>query len=83
MWADLAADALGSYQALYVHVKGPDIPAHDGRAEDKRDVIEAIDRAFFGEVLPRADPIAPSLPFWRITPRPASARPTQPIRSRW
>ena len=48
-WADLAADALGSYQALYVHVKGPDIPAHDGRAEDKRDVIEAIDRAFFGE----------------------------------
>lgn len=52
VWADLAADALGSYQALYVHVKGPDIPAHDGRAEDKRDVIEAIDRAFFGEVLP-------------------------------
>jgi 2,3-bisphosphoglycerate-independent phosphoglycerate mutase len=52
-WAELAADALGSYQALYVHIKGPDVPAHDGRAEDKRDVIAAIDRAFFGEVLPR------------------------------
>jgi 2,3-bisphosphoglycerate-independent phosphoglycerate mutase len=52
-WADLAADALGSYQALYVHIKGPDVPAHDGRAEDKRDVIAAIDRAFFGEILPR------------------------------
>jgi 2,3-bisphosphoglycerate-independent phosphoglycerate mutase len=38
-----------------VHIKGPDIPAHDGRAEDKRDVIELIDRAFFGEVLPRID----------------------------
>ncbi|HEX3301055.1 MAG TPA: 2,3-bisphosphoglycerate-independent phosphoglycerate mutase [Actinomycetota bacterium] len=54
-WAELAAEALGSYQALYVHIKGPDVPAHDGRAEDKRDVIAAIDRAFFGEVLPRLD----------------------------
>ena len=50
-WAHLAAEALGGFQALYVHLKGPDVPAHDGRAEDKRDVIAAIDRAFFGEVL--------------------------------
>ena len=54
-WADLAAQALGDFEALYVHIKGPDIPAHDGRAQDKRDVITAIDRAFFGEVLPRID----------------------------
>jgi 2,3-bisphosphoglycerate-independent phosphoglycerate mutase len=54
-WAELAAEALGGFQALYVHIKGPDIPAHDGRFEDKRDVITAIDRAFFGEVLPRLD----------------------------
>jgi 2,3-bisphosphoglycerate-independent phosphoglycerate mutase len=54
-WAELAADALGSYQALYVHIKGPDVPAHDGRAEDKREVITAIDRAFIGEVLRRID----------------------------
>ena len=54
-WAELAADALTAYQALYVHIKGPDIPAHDGRAEEKRDVIEAIDRAFFGQLLPRLD----------------------------
>ncbi|MEX0651125.1 MAG: 2,3-bisphosphoglycerate-independent phosphoglycerate mutase [Actinomycetota bacterium] len=52
-WAHLAADALGDFQALYVHIKGPDVPAHDGRAKDKRDVVSAIDRAFFGEVLPR------------------------------
>jgi 2,3-bisphosphoglycerate-independent phosphoglycerate mutase len=52
-WASLAVDALDGYDALYVHIKGPDVPAHDGRAEDKRDVIELIDRAFFGEVLPR------------------------------
>jgi 2,3-bisphosphoglycerate-independent phosphoglycerate mutase len=54
-WAALAAEALGGFDALYVHIKGPDVPAHDGRAEDKRDVIETIDRAFFGEVLPRLD----------------------------
>ncbi len=55
-WASLAVDALDGYDALYVHIKGPDIPAHDGRAEDKRAVIERIDRAFFGEILPRIDP---------------------------
>lgn len=54
-WAELAAEALGGYDALYVHIKGPDVPAHDGRAFDKRDVIALIDRAFFGEVLPRLD----------------------------
>lgn len=54
-WAALAAEALGGFDALYVHIKGPDVPAHDGRAEDKRDVISLIDRGFFGEVLPRLD----------------------------
>jgi 2,3-bisphosphoglycerate-independent phosphoglycerate mutase len=51
-WAALAAEALGGYDALYVHIKGPDVPAHDGRAQDKLQVIEDIDAAFFGEVLP-------------------------------
>ena len=55
-WATLATEALDGYDALYVHIKGPDVPAHDGRAEDKRDVIEVIDRAFFGQVLPAIDP---------------------------
>ena len=54
-WAALASEALDGFDALYVHIKGPDIPAHDGRADDKRDVIEVIDRAFFGEVLPMID----------------------------
>jgi 2,3-bisphosphoglycerate-independent phosphoglycerate mutase len=55
-WADLAGEALGGYDALYVHIKGPDVPAHDGRAEDKREVIEVIDRAFFGRLVPSLDP---------------------------
>jgi 2,3-bisphosphoglycerate-independent phosphoglycerate mutase len=54
-WAEKAAEALPEFGALYVHLKGPDVPAHDGRAIDKRNVISTIDRAFFGEVLPRID----------------------------
>ena len=50
-WARLALDALSGYDALYVHIKGPDVPAHDGRAVDKRDVIAAIDAGFFSEAL--------------------------------
>ncbi len=50
-WAGLALEALDGFDALYVHIKGPDVPAHDGRAEDKRDVISLIDRAFLAEVL--------------------------------
>jgi 2,3-bisphosphoglycerate-independent phosphoglycerate mutase len=55
-WADLAVQALHGHDAVYVHIKGPDVPAHDGRAEDKREVIEVIDRAFFGRVVPTLDP---------------------------
>jgi 2,3-bisphosphoglycerate-independent phosphoglycerate mutase len=55
-WARLAIDALEGFDALYIHIKGPDVPAHDGRAEDKRDVIGLIDLAFFGELLPGIDP---------------------------
>ncbi len=54
-WAALAAEALEGFDALYVHIKGPDVPAHDGRAADKRDIIATIDRAFFGEVLRQVD----------------------------
>lgn len=55
-WAALAADALAGYDALYVHIKGPDIPAHDGRALDKRDICAVIDASFFAEIATRTDP---------------------------
>ena len=56
-WAELAAQALGQggYDALYIHIKGPDVPAHDGRGDDKRANIAEIDELFFGELLPRLD----------------------------
>ena len=50
--AERAIEALDDYDALYVHLKGPDVPAHDGRAFDKRDVIADIDEGYFGTLLP-------------------------------
>jgi 2,3-bisphosphoglycerate-independent phosphoglycerate mutase len=50
--AERAIEALDDYDAIYVHLKGPDVPAHDGRAYDKRDVIADIDEGFFGTLLP-------------------------------
>ena len=78
-WAELAGSALDAYQALYIHIKGPDVPAHDGRAEDKRDVITAIDRAFFGVVLPALGPPIRWSPSPPTTPPHACGRRTRPI----
>jgi 2,3-bisphosphoglycerate-independent phosphoglycerate mutase len=52
-WALRAIDELPRHGGLYLHLKGPDEPGHDGDAPAKRDVISLIDRAFFGELLPK------------------------------
>jgi 2,3-bisphosphoglycerate-independent phosphoglycerate mutase len=52
-WGNLAVEALERFEALYVHIKGPDVPAHDGKALLKRDVIQTIDKGFFSVVLER------------------------------
>lgn len=51
-WAETALASIEEYDGLYIHIKGPDVPAHDGRYEDKLENVEAIDAAFFGTVLP-------------------------------
>ena len=51
-WAETALEAIEEYDGLYIHIKGPDIPAHDGQFEAKRENIAAIDAAFFGRLLP-------------------------------
>lgn len=52
-WARRAVDELPHHDGLYLHLKGPDEPGHDGDCAGKRDVIALIDRCFFGEVLPK------------------------------
>lgn len=47
--------ALEEFPFVYVHLKGPDEPGHDGDAVRKREIIEAIDRSFFGPFFEKAD----------------------------
>ena len=54
-WARLALEAIDGYDGLYIHIKGPDVPAHDGDHEAKRTNIEAIDRIFFAGLLDSLD----------------------------
>ncbi|MGH7186227.1 MAG: alkaline phosphatase family protein, partial [Pseudomonadota bacterium] len=54
-WARRAVEVHPQYDGLYLHLKGPDEPGHDGDAEAKRRVIEEIDEYFFGTLLPTVD----------------------------
>jgi 2,3-bisphosphoglycerate-independent phosphoglycerate mutase len=53
--AAVARELLASHAFVYVHLKGPDEPGHDGNAPAKRQIIEAIDRSFFGPFLEGLD----------------------------
>ena len=53
--ARVTREALDAHPFVYVHLKGPDEPGHDGDAPLKREIIEAIDRAFFGPFLEGLD----------------------------
>ncbi|MEA2509800.1 MAG: 2,3-bisphosphoglycerate-independent phosphoglycerate mutase [Actinomycetota bacterium] len=54
-WAQLALEAIEGFDGLYIHIKGPDVPAHDGDYEGKIDSIEAIDAHFFAPLLDELD----------------------------
>ena len=43
------------FDGLYIHIKGPDEPGHDGDYNAKKDNIEAIDKYFFTPLLSRID----------------------------
>lgn len=53
--AKAVLDALQDFAGLYIHIKGPDEPAHDGDAEKKKEAIEAIDKYFFANLIPHLD----------------------------
>jgi 2,3-bisphosphoglycerate-independent phosphoglycerate mutase len=54
-WARLALEAIEGYDGLYIHIKGPDVPAHDGDHDAKIASIEDIDRIFFTGLLSDLD----------------------------
>ena len=53
--AAITRELLAKFPFVYVHLKGPDEPGHDGDARRKREVIEEIDRGFFGPFLADLD----------------------------
>ncbi len=53
--AKVAAKAMETQNAIYVHLKGPDEFGHDGDATGKMKNIEEIDRRFFGTLLDNID----------------------------
>jgi 2,3-bisphosphoglycerate-independent phosphoglycerate mutase len=55
VWAKVALDSIKKYDGIYVHIKGPDEPAHDGDFKAKKEIIEAIDKFFFTSLLPQLD----------------------------
>ena len=52
LWAKTALDKINDFDGLYIHIKGPDEPAHDGNFNKKKESIEAIDKFFFGNLIP-------------------------------
>lgn len=59
-----AIDAAEKYQALYIHLKGPDSFGHDGDFNGKKKSIEDIDKYFFGPMLEK---FSPSEVSWAVT----------------
>jgi 2,3-bisphosphoglycerate-independent phosphoglycerate mutase len=55
VWAKVALDSIKKYDGIYVHIKGPDEPAHDGDFRKKKEIIEAIDKFFFANLLPELE----------------------------
>ncbi|HIH20315.1 TPA: 2,3-bisphosphoglycerate-independent phosphoglycerate mutase [Candidatus Micrarchaeota archaeon] len=49
--AEKTKEALGNYDGVYVHLKGPDLYGHDGDAKGKKKSIEEIDEFYFGPLL--------------------------------
>lgn len=46
-------EVLPNYDCFYIHIKGPDVPGHDGDFELKSRLIATVDKYFVGEMLQR------------------------------
>ena len=53
--AEKLLSLLPSFDCFYIHLKGPDEPAHDGMFERKSQIIAGIDKFFFGKLLSEID----------------------------
>lgn len=51
LWAEKVLYALEHYDGVYAHLKGPDVPGHDGLYDKKIESIEKIDSIFFENLI--------------------------------
>ena len=51
---ELVLDSVGRFGFVYVHLKGPDEPGHDGLFDLKKERIEEIDKGFFSVLVKSA-----------------------------
>ena len=49
--AQILLDSVGSYGFVYLHLKGPDEPGHDGLFDLKKERVQEIDAGFFSELI--------------------------------
>ena len=54
-WAAKTLASLDDWDGLYVHLKGPDVPGHDGDAVGKQRSVEQIDSFYLGPLMRRLD----------------------------
>lgn len=53
--ADMTIKHMKKYDGLYIHIKGPDVPGHDGDAMKKKKVIETIDHYYLAPLMNHID----------------------------
>lgn len=53
--ANMTIKHMKNYDGLYIHIKGPDVPGHDGDAARKKAVIEAIDQYYLTPLINNID----------------------------
>lgn len=54
--ARIVIGSINRFDCLYIHIKGPDEPAHDGDAQRKKSSIEMIDEYFLKPLLESINP---------------------------
>ncbi|HHT9110872.1 MAG TPA: alkaline phosphatase family protein [Candidatus Brocadiaceae bacterium] len=53
--AKMTIKEIKNYDGLYIHIKGPDVPGHDGDAHKKKTVIEMIDKYYLAPLINNID----------------------------
>ncbi len=54
-WINKTLEAMENNDYIYIHLKGPDLPGHDGKPIEKKEIIEEIDKKYYSKLLNEID----------------------------